>query len=370
MGASKPHAHYTVATALRRSYLGAGAAAVMALVLSLGAVLGLFDAEIAVEGAVVLGLAVLVFYGLLRSGWSQRFADPGLAGAQLAVAFLYLAYLTYRTEDAPATVALLYATVMMYGVVRLAPAPLAALAAFAIVGHGTALMMLIDQGHEIDLAAAWTQFGALALTLFGFAFAAQAVARLRERLAEARRRMAEDAEEARERASRDDLTGAYHRRHLLEALERERARAARGGKPLSVARLEVDRFRSINEEHGLAAGDAVLKRFVDVASRALRDVDVFGRYGGKEFLVIMPDTDLAGAVIAGERIRAAVNRESFPGFEGERRVTCTIGVAQYGEGEQLAQLVARADACLNYAKAAGRDRVVALHAAGEAAGVR
>lgn len=359
---------YTVGSALRRSYLGAGAAAIMALVLSLGAVLGLFDAEIAVEGSIVLAAIVAAFYALLRLGWSQRFADPSLAAAQLAAAFLYLAYLTYRTEDAPAALALLYAAAMLYGVLRLEPARLAWLAGLALVAHGTALFMLIDAGHRIDLAAAWTQFGALALTLFGFAFAASAVSRLRERLAEARRAALDIAEEAKERASRDVLTGTYHRGHLLEVLEREASRAFRTGRALSVARVEIDRFRRVNDELGYAAGDAVLKRFAEVALRAIRDVDVFGRYGGKEFLLVMPDTDPAGAVIAGERLRAAVNRESFPALESAWRITCSIGLAQYRKGEKPARLLSRAEGSLNYAKAAGRDRVFALPDAPERAG--
>src|SRR5882672_8706233 len=349
-----PTGRYTIASALRRSYLGAGAAAMGALVLSLGAVLGLFDAEVAVEGSIVLALIVAAFYALLRSGFSQRFDDPALSAAQLAVAFIYLAYLTYRTEDAPAALALLYAVTMLYGMLRLDPGRLALLAVLAVVSHGVMLFMLIDAGHLKDLAAAWTQFGALALALAAFVAAAGTVKRLRERLSEANRRLVEVAEEANDRASRDALTRVYHRRHLLEALEREASRATRWDKPLSIARVDIDRFRSLNAELGYDVGDAVLSRFAEVAQTALRDVDVFGRYGGKEFLLIMPDTDLAGAVIAGERLRAAVNGARFA-VDAGRRVTCTSGVTQYVKGERVSSLLTRAEASLSYAKAAGRD---------------
>ncbi len=351
---------------LRRSYLGAGAAAVMALVLALAAVLELIEPEVAAEGAIALAALVLVFYALLRSGLSRRFSDPSLTAVQLGAAFLLLAYLTYRTEDAPAALPVLYLVAMLYGVLRLGRMALVVLAAVALVAHGTALFMLIDHGHRIQLVAAWTQFGALAAALFWFAFCAGSVLRLRSRLAEAHRRLHDLAQEAKDRASRDALTGAFHRHHLIEALEREVSRADRVGKPVSVARVDLDSFRSLNEGFGIAVGDAVLKRFAGVAHGAIRDVDVFGRYGGKEFLLIMPDTDLKGAIIATERLRAALAREYFPELRGERRLTCTIGVSQHHQGKNASLVLGRAEAGLNYGRAAGRDRTIALGEDGKA----
>jgi diguanylate cyclase (GGDEF)-like protein len=349
---------------LRRSFLGAGTAAAMALVLVLAAALGVIDAEVAAEGCIALAVLVAAFYAILRSGRNWRYADPSLATAQLASAFVLLGYLTYRTGGAPSLLAALYLIAMLYGVLRLPRQRLMVLAIVALVLHGVALFMLIDRGRKIDLASAWTQFGALAVGLFWFAYAAGAVSRLRGRLSDTRRGMRALATEAREHASRDALTGAYHRRALIEAFEREAARSDRSGKPLSIARIDVDRFRTVNEAHGLAAGDAVLKRFAAVAQRAIRDVDVLGRYGGKEFIVVMPDTSLAGALIAAERIRSAVDRESFRDLAGERRITCTSGLAQYRKGENLAHTVGRAEASLNYGKAAGRNRVIALNEQG------
>jgi diguanylate cyclase (GGDEF)-like protein len=355
-----PQGHFSVASALRRSYLGAGTAGITALVLSLGAVLGLFDADVAVEGASVLAVVVAGFYAALRSGYTQRFADPGAAAAQLAAGFLYLGYLTFRTGDAPAAVSMLYALLMLYGVMRLDPMRLGALAAAGVVAHGVALFMLIDRGEKLDLPAAWTQFGAIILMAGGFVFAAGTVQRLRARLAEAQSRLLGFAEEAREKASRDELTGAYHRRHLLEALEREVSRAQRTGKPLSIARVDVDRMRSINEVYGFAAGDAVLRKLAQVAFGMMRDVDVFGRYGGREFLLVMPDTALEGAVIAGERLRAAVDAAKFEGLDPVRRVTLSAGLAELAPKESAATLLGRAEGLLTYAKAANGDRVVAM----------
>ncbi|HUN68485.1 MAG TPA: GGDEF domain-containing protein, partial [Burkholderiales bacterium] len=185
--------------------------------------------------------------------------------------------------------------------------------------------------------------------------------------AEAHRRLHELAAQADDRASRDTLTGVYHHRHLMEALEREIARTERIGKPLAIARVDLDWLGSVNQAHGHGAGDIALKRFTEAAAGALRDVDVFGRYGGKEFLVIMPDTDLKGAVVAAQRIRAAVAREPLPEVGGRRHLSCTLGVAAHRKGENSRLVIGRAEAGLNLAKAAGRDRVVAMDAEGKPA---
>jgi diguanylate cyclase (GGDEF)-like protein len=348
----------------RRSLLGSGSVATMALVLALAAVLGLIEPEVAVEGCIALGALAGVSHGLMRFGVSTRFSDAGFVSAQLAAAFVLLAWLTYRAEDSPAAIPVLYLVAMLYGVLQLDRTRLAILAAVAAVTHGTALFMLIDHGHTIHLAAAWTQFGALVLALAWFTYAAGIVLRLRARLSEAHRRLHDLGLEANQRASRDALTGVYHHRHLMDALEREIARAERIGQPLSIARVDLDWLGSVNQTHGPAAGDIALKRFTEAAAGALRDVDIFGRYGGKEFLALMPDTDLQGAIIAAERIRAAVGREPLPEVRGRRHLSCTLGVAEHRKGENTRLVIGRAEAGLNYAKAAGRDRVVALDPGG------
>lgn len=195
----------------RRSLLGTGSVAVMALVLALAAVLELIEPEVAAEGCIALALLADVFHAALRTGYSARFSDAGFISAQLVAVFLLLAYLTYRTEDTPSAIPVLYLVAMLHGALQLDRTRLAVLAAVALVTHGTALFMLIDHGHRINLAAVWTQFGALALALAWFTFAAGTVLRLRARLTEAHRRLHDLAGEANERASRDALTGTYHR---------------------------------------------------------------------------------------------------------------------------------------------------------------
>jgi diguanylate cyclase (GGDEF)-like protein len=351
----------------RRARPGIGSISVMGLVLALAALLGPIEPQVAVEGCVALAALAVFFHALTRIGISARIPRADFVFAQLAAAFALLAWITYRSGDAPAVIPVLYLVAMLYGLLHLDRSRLAIIAVLAAVMHGTALFVLIDQGRGIDVAAVWTQFGALVLAFAWFTYAAGIVLRLRARLSEAHRTLHDLGREANERASRDTLTGVYHHRHLMEALEREIARAERVAKPLSIARVDLDWLGSVNEAHGSAAGDIALKRFTEAAAGALRDVDIFGRYGGKEFLALMPDTGLKGAVIAAERIRAAVGREPVPEVRGRRHLSCTLGVAEHRKGENTRLVIGRAEAGLNYAKAAGRDRVVALDAHGKPA---
>jgi diguanylate cyclase (GGDEF)-like protein len=280
-------------------------------------------------------------------------------------AYLLLAWLSSRASEYLAAIQLLYVLPMAYGMLRLDRVRLAGLTTFALVSHGTALFMLVDSDHRLNQPALWAQFAALALAFAWSGYAAGAVLALRERLAEARRKLHDIGEAASDRASRDALTGVYHHHHLMEALEREIARAERVGKPLSIARVDLDGLGSVNESHGQAAGDIALKLFTDAALEALRNVDILGRYGGKEFLAIMSDTDLKGSLVAAERLRAAVGRKPLPEVNGRRRLSCTLGVAEHRKGENTRLVIGRAESALNYAKAAGRDRVVALDADGK-----
>ena len=157
----------------------------------------------------------------------------------------------------------------------------------------------------------------------------------------------------------DPLTGLFNRRYLMGALERELERAYRHERRVALLMLDVDRFKHYNDTRGHLAGDEVLAAMGSVIRDATRDPDVPGRFGGEEFIVLLPDCDLKGAVDAGERVRTRLAREVFEGGE----VTVSIGAAEYPtHGDTSAALIAEADAALYAAKRAGRDRVMAAPA--------
>ena len=144
---------------------------------------------------------------------------------------------------------------------------------------------------------------------------------------------------------------------MLDALARERSRAERLREPFSICLLDIDHFKSVNDTLGHAAGDAVLHELPSVAGQGLRGVDVFGRFGGEEFLLVLPGTDLEGARLVAERVRAAIEAAQFPGVPAGRRITVTLGVAERAAGEDIRTLLKRADRALYAGKGAGRNRV-------------
>ncbi len=158
-------------------------------------------------------------------------------------------------------------------------------------------------------------------------------------------------------AARDSLTGAYNRRAVEELMRKEASRRRRLDLPMAVLLVDLDHFKRINDTHGHAAGDAILKGFVATATGQLRAQDTLGRYGGEEFLIVMPDTTRESALAAAERLRESVAAVSLEVGTGGVSVTASIGVAALdGDDRDVDTLLRRADAALYDAKARGRNR--------------
>ncbi|MEF3191003.1 MAG: diguanylate cyclase [Campylobacterales bacterium] len=163
-----------------------------------------------------------------------------------------------------------------------------------------------------------------------------------------------DKKRIEELAITDRLTGVYNRLRLDEALNHEIARAKRYYHPLSLVMIDIDYFKKINDTYGHQAGDEVLKKVAFLIKTSLRDSDVVGRWGGEEFMVLLPETSLEAALELSERLRQRIFEADF-GEIGHR--SCSFGVATLREEESVTQLVARADEALYRAKHNGRNRV-------------
>ncbi|SIR56178.1 PAS domain S-box-containing protein/diguanylate cyclase (GGDEF) domain-containing protein [Sphaerotilus natans] len=170
-----------------------------------------------------------------------------------------------------------------------------------------------------------------------------------------------DAHEQRRRASETDhLTGLANRRVFFEAGQREIERFRRAPRPLALLLLDADHFKRVNDQHGHAAGDEVLRQLAGVMLRSLRQVDVPARIGGEEFAVLLPSTGLEGARLVAERLRRAMAADTVTRADGTViRYTVSIGLAlMQADIAGLEALLERADRALYAAKAAGRDRLV------------
>jgi diguanylate cyclase (GGDEF)-like protein len=161
-----------------------------------------------------------------------------------------------------------------------------------------------------------------------------------------------------QQALMDDLTGIANRRQCEDALPHEIARAERFGAPLTIVVADLDDFKTINDRHGHAVGDDVLREFAAVLKGTVRESDLAGRWGGEEFLLLLPGTDAAGGAQLADRVRSTFAERSFPSPDGAVvTVTCSFGVAQLRAGDDGRELFATADRALYQAKRKGKNRV-------------
>lgn len=162
-----------------------------------------------------------------------------------------------------------------------------------------------------------------------------------------------------EQANRDPLTGLYNRRYLDATLGRDLALARRSGKPLSLLLLDIDHFKQINDTHGHPAGDEVLRHSAALLLGLSRSSDLVCRYGGEEFLLLLPDTGPDGAREQAEKIRLALQASAVACGSQSIEVRASVGVATLGQDcDSPEALIERADAALYTAKRTGRNRVV------------
>lgn len=159
-------------------------------------------------------------------------------------------------------------------------------------------------------------------------------------------------------STRDPLTNLANRRLMMERVEAEVASAERQNRPLSLILVDIDHFKAINDSLGHDAGDRVLIEMSRALSRELRAYDVCARWGGEEFMILLPDTPGSGALRVAERLCRNMRTLPYMGLPADTRVTVSVGVAEYRMGSSLGELIKRADGALYDAKRAGRDTAV------------
>lgn len=162
-------------------------------------------------------------------------------------------------------------------------------------------------------------------------------------------------------AIHDNLTAVYTRRYLLERFEEEIRRAQMRKINLSFLMLDVDYFKNFNDQYGHLTGDQILKEIGAIIKASIREIDIAGRYGGEEFGVVLPDTDLPGALLAAERIRLSVEKTSIKAYDTVVKATVSIGAATFPvHGSLRNELLDKADWALYRAKKSGRNRISAF----------
>jgi diguanylate cyclase len=205
-----------------------------------------------------------------------------------------------------------------------------------------------------------THFAIATTMLVAVAYLAEMLSRLRRKLKAQTRELVDALARIHHLATRDELTQLVNRRQMSELAAHEAARRDRSGAPLCLAVIDIDHFKRVNDTHGHAAGDAVLRSFAELALAAVRRTDVMARWGGEEFLLLLPATgiDAAGEVL--ERMRAHARDAPRPDDPPTPAVTFSAGLVESPAGESIDAAIERADQAMYRAKREGRDRVVSV----------
>jgi diguanylate cyclase (GGDEF)-like protein len=348
-----------------QSLLALGAYALLALVLAWQWRMELVSTRAALP-LVVAGLGCgVVFAGLMRSGLNlvlhRRFGcEPSLTMAQSIAGLVGAVWIYLVTGPVRGAALGLLVLVVVFAMFRLGPREALGLAAAALLLLGAASRWLIlsDAFHfpvEVEvLNLAYTT-----VVLAGVALLAMRVTQLREQHQQQRVALQHALARISELATRDELTGLPNRRAILDQLATETARQARKKLPLALALIDLDHFKRINDEHGHAGGDQVLRGFAHRVESELRGGDVMARWGGEEFLLMLPDTSIEAAQQCLERLRERLRASPFDEVAPGLQLTFSAGVTGcLGQGD-VDSAIERADQAMYRAKQAGRDRIEA-----------
>ena len=304
--------------------------------------------------------ANIILYIVFRSGWNKRMKDPSLTSVQICIASLVVMYSIYFIYQARGILLSVYILILLFGIFRLNTRQFLHASAFILITYGVDIFLLkYFHPQEIHIQSEFFQWLALAVILISVSFIGGNISALRRELSSSRKKLQASLAKIQEMAIQDDLTGFYNRRHLMELIENEHSRAARTGATFSVAMMDLDKFKNVNDTLGHQAGDAVLMTFANIIRNVLRKTDFCGRYGGEEFLIVLTQTHLHEAKIFAERIRACVEEcLVFDTGTGQKSyVTVSIGLAEHLKNEGIYRTIARADEAVYKAKKNGRNRV-------------
>lgn len=315
--------------------------------------LGMLNATTDLVVAVLIGALLTngIFLLLIHTRINLLFRDPSMTMPQVLIACGWATLAAWNmAQPARLFAVILFLLAFLFGIYTLRLRQFLFLTAIVVLAYSSVVIkeyVISDGGARFRLEL----LHAVVLTtgLVWTSFVGGYVSNLRRRLAAQRRELSAVA-------FIDPLTDLHNRRYVTEALERELARIERMKvRTLSVALIDVDHFKRVNDSFGHDVGDKMLVQLAEVFSDEMRRMDTVGRFGGEEFIILMPDTDLGGAAIAMERLRRRV--EGMPGPANGVEMTVSIGITEYRSGDSIERLLRRADQAMYVAKEGGRNRV-------------
>lgn len=311
-------------------------------------------------------IATFAYYLAIRSGLNLRFKDRSMAAIQMTTAEIFLAWGYLIGGPGRAVALMLLFVILMFGMFTTSTRDLIRASVLATVLFGAA-MLRISMTQDDDATSMHrlpqlqlVYFGVLMIMLVSVCLLVTQLSRLRINASKRKQELTEALARIQELATRDELTGLFNRRHMLELLNTEKHRSNRAGRRFCIGLIDVDYFKAVNDVHGHGVGDQVLSSVATAITAGLRETDVVARWGGEEFLVMFTDTDCATADQVLSRIQKSLTHTMVSAMVPDLRVAFSAGVTHYDADEMLTRTIDRADRALYMAKAAGRNRTMRL----------
>ncbi|HLG80472.1 MAG TPA: GGDEF domain-containing protein [Bradyrhizobium sp.] len=306
------------------------------------------------------GLASVGFYLMLsETGVTERLKDHYFVTPQLIISLLIMLAFSYIAPQVGVMFLCGLFVVFSFGALRATPRQTALVWPILVLGLA-ALFLLTDKPITMPHDGPIERFATMSVFVLGIGrcmFLGIFSSAMRHSLYQRGLKLKEAYRRIEELAELDELTGSLNRRSIMRALDEEIARAQRLNNPCSVALIDLDWFKRINDAYGHPTGDEVLRTFAITVFANIRSIDKFGRYGGEEFLLLLPDTAEREAARMMDRLRMIVAELDWSAFSAGMRVTISAGLATLRRDESSDTLLARADRALYASKAGGRNRI-------------
>ena len=305
-------------------------------------------------------LTVALYLVLSETGFTERFRDHYFVAPQLFISLGLMLVFTYLAPEVGVQFLCTLFLVFNFGSLRSAAAWQTATLWVAMAAGLAALFLLTDKPIGMPHGNMQERFATalmFALTIGRCMFLGLFSSSMRQSLYQSGQKLKEAYRRIEELAELDELTGAFNRRCIMGMLEEEIARSGRLSSPCSIALIDLDHFKRINDAYGHPTGDEVLRTFSITTFANIRTIDRFGRYGGEEFLLVLPDTTEESGARMLDRLRAIIAELDWSAFSPGMRVTISAGVATLRANETSDNFLARADHALYASKARGGNRI-------------
>jgi diguanylate cyclase len=330
--------------------------------LQFGVELGIVDGADANWLTTMALITCVGLYARLRSGIGRQLDDSQIARWQLHAFLVFLAW-GYVIGGEGRPVALLLLMMMLSFNVFLADGKLMrqlSLSSGSLFGLAMLRVAMNETGTQLGPALQLVYFVVVLLMLLCLTVMVQQLDTLRRKARERKQALEQALSRIGEMATRDELTGLFNRRHMLEWLHTEKQRCQRQGRSFCLGIVDLDHFKDINDRHGHAVGDEALTQAAHTLAAGLRETDLLARWGGEEFLVVFTDTDCATAQVVIDRIRQQLASSLISPSVPDLSLSFSAGLTTFQPDELLTRAMDRADRALYLAKAAGRGRTLVV----------